>query len=44
MALSSLIIFQRPIYQRGVLLISAGAIEENTEGKTPAAGGSTMGS
>jgi hypothetical protein len=34
-ASSSLIIFQRPNYQRGVLLISAGAIEGHFEGKTP---------
>ena len=34
-ASSSLIIFQVPNNQRGVLLISAGATEENFEGKTP---------
>jgi len=38
-ASSSLIIFQRgPNYQRGVVLISAGAIEGYFEGKTSAAG------
>jgi hypothetical protein len=30
-----LIVFQRAKYQRGVLLISAGAIEGHFEGKTP---------
>ena len=34
-ASSSLIIFQRPNYQRGVLLISAGVIEGHFEGRTP---------
>jgi len=33
-ASSLLIIFQRPKYQHGVLLISAGAIEGHFEGKT----------
>jgi len=33
-ATSSLIIFQGPNFQRGVLLISAGAIEGHFEGKT----------
>jgi len=37
-ASSSLIIFQRPNYQRGVLLISAGAIEGHFEGKAPQEG------
>jgi len=32
---SSLIIFQRSNYKRGVLFISAGAIEGHFEGKTP---------
>jgi len=32
---SSLIIFQRPNYRRGVPLISAGATERHFEGKTP---------
>jgi len=34
-ASSSLVIFQGPNYQRGVLLSSAGAIEGHFEGKTP---------
>jgi hypothetical protein len=42
--LSSLVIFQRPIYQLGVLPISAGVIEEHIEGKTSAAGSSPFGS
>ena len=37
-ASSSLIIFQMPNYQRGVLLISGGAIEIHFEGKTPREG------
>ena len=37
-AYSSLIIFQGPNCQRGVLLISAGAIEGHFEGKTPREG------
>jgi len=32
---SSFVIFDRPNYQHGVLLISAGAIEGHFEGKTP---------
>ena len=43
-ASSSLTIFQQPKYQRGLLLISAGAIERYFEGKTPAAGRSPRGS